>query len=124
MARKTAAQRDAEAAVHEYDDVYLTCRGLQHVWRVVGFYRNNGSVRRVLDCERCGTQRSDDWRLNGERWPSRYQYAPGYQLKGVHVALSDVRREMISRATIFDSESQMIEALTSNGRKRKRAAAR
>ena len=123
MARKSAAQRDAEAAVHEYDDVYLMCRDLRHVWRLVGFYRQNGTIHRVLDCERCTTQRADVWRPSGERVRSNYVYVDGYKLEGVNVDLSDVRREVMSRATVFPSETDMVAALT-NGSKRKRVAKR
>lgn len=119
MARKSAAQRDAEAAVHEYDDVYLTCRDLRHQWRLVGFFRQNGTIHRVLDCDRCGTQRGDVWRPNGERVRNQYAYAEGYRIEGVNVSQFDVRREVMSRAKVYASESDMVQALT-----RKRASKR
>lgn len=104
-----------QQAVRQYDDVYLTCRDLRHVWSLVGYYRDNGVVRRLLDCERCGTQRNDQWKANGERVASSYRYAEQYVMEGGMDAW-EVRREAMHRATIFSSEDHMIQALTSGGR--------
>lgn len=100
-----------DKAVRAYDDVFLTCRDLRHVWRLVGYYREGGTVRRLLDCSRCGTQRNDRWLPNGERVASSYSYAEQYQMQGGMDAW-EVRREAMHRATIYNSEDQMIHALT------------
>lgn len=110
--------------VHSYDDVFLACRDLRHVWQVVGFYRlPGGLVRRVLDCARCGTQRADKWRTNGEREPSGYSYVDGYQLSGGFDTW-EVRKEVMSRATIYKDEREMIAALSSGGTPRVRRSSR
>lgn len=107
-------QNKHQKAVRNYDDVYLTCRDLRHVWRLVGYYREGGSVRRVLDCERCGTQRNDKWMPNGERVTSSYSYAEQYQMEA-GMGTWEVRLESMRRATIYTSEDHMIQALTSGG---------
>ena len=109
-------------AVSGYDDVFLACRDLRHTWQVVGFYRlPGGLVRRVLDCERCGTQRADRWRTNGEREPSSYSYVDGYQLTGGFDTW-EVRKEVMSRATVYKDERAMIDALSGGGTPRLRRA--
>lgn len=110
-----------QTAVRNYDDVFLTCRDLRHVWRLVGYYRDNGAVRRLLDCERCGTQRNDRWSQSGERIASSYNYAEQYRMEGGMDAV-EVRREAMHRATIYTSEDQMIHALTAGGRPQARGS--
>ena len=101
--------------VRTYDDVFLTCRDLRHVWQLVGFYRSdNGVVRRLLDCARCGTQRQDRWRMNGERESSSYSYAEQYQMQNGFDTF-EVRKEVMHRATIYPSEAAMVAALTAGG---------
>lgn len=109
------SQREHAKQVRQYDDVYLTCRDLRHRWQLVGFYRSpDGLVRRLLDCERCGTQRADRWRLSGEREPSSYSYVDGYSVEE-GMDTYEVRKEVLHRATIYNSEAAMIAALTNSG---------
>lgn len=113
-------QRDHAKQVKAYDDTYLTCRDLRHVWQLVGYYRSPGGiVRRLLDCQRCGTQRADRWRPNGEREASSYSYADAYQIESGFDTY-EVRKEVMSRATIYQSEAAMIAALTDAGTPRVR----
>jgi len=105
--------------VRSYDDTYLTCRDLRHVWEVVGFYRADGIVRRLLDCQRCGTQRDDKWTQSGERVASSYSYADEYQLRG-GMDTYEVRLEVMHRATIYKSQAAMVAALTEAGTPRVR----
>ena len=107
--------REHAKQVRAYDDTYLLCRDLRHVWQLVGFYRGtDGTVRRLLDCERCGTERADRWKQSGERVSSSYSYADEYQVPDGFDAY-EVRLEVMHRATIYKSEAQMIEALTKAG---------
>lgn len=108
--------REHARQVRAYDDTYLTCRDLRHVWQLVGFYRSPGGiVRRLLDCQRCGTQRHDRWRTDGQREPSSYSYAESYQMQD-GMDTYEVRREVLHRATIYKSEADMIAALTASGK--------
>ena len=101
--------------VRGYDDVYLTCRDLRHDWGIVGFYRSpDGVVRRLLDCARCGTQRQDRWRLSGERESSSYSYPDDYRVQDGFDTW-EVRKEVLSRATIYNNEAAMVAALTKSG---------
>ena len=98
--------------VRGYEDDYLTCRDLRHLWRVVGYYRSPGGlIQRLLDCERCGTQREDRWRASGERENPRYSYVDGYQMKD-GLDTWEVRKEVISRATVHKDQAAMIAAVT------------
>jgi hypothetical protein len=105
-------------ALREYDDDFLLCRrgNLGHVWEVVGFFRQaDGVVARRLECPRCGTTRTDHWdRTSAERHASTYHYADGYQMKldGDYAGATDVRREVMRRANVFSTESQMLAAVT------------
>ena len=112
MASSTGRSRKHAEIVHGYDDTYLACRDLRHVWQLVGFYRSNGSVRRVLDCGRCGTQRADTWKVNGERVSSAYSYVEGYQVPDGGMDSFEVRKEVLTRATIYKDERDMVAALT------------
>jgi hypothetical protein len=104
--------------VKSYDDTFLDCRDLRHTWRVVGYYRRDGVVRRVIECVRgCGTQRVDNWKRDGQRLQPVYSYANGYQVEG-GMDTYEVRREVMRRATIFASEKAMVEALTASGKPR------
>lgn len=98
----------------QYDDTYLDCRDLRHPWKVVGFYRQAGDIRRILECTRCGTQRNDHWHSDGQREPSSYSYAEGYQVEGGFDTY-EVRREVIRRATIFKSIQHLLDAATAEG---------
>ena len=59
---------NVEVALSTYDETYLECRNLGHVWRVVGYFRGaTGAVLRHLRCQRCETVRVDNWTLSGDR---------------------------------------------------------
>ena len=92
-----------------YDDVFLACRDLRHPWELVGYYRQDGVVRRILECARCGTQRHDKWHNDGEREPSHYNYVEDYQVEGGFDTWA-VRREVIRRAKVHSSLEAMLAA--------------
>lgn len=107
---------DPRTALREYDDVFLACRDIRHRWEVVGYYRANGAVHRLLRCERCETEREVEWDpRTGELLGARYVYPEGYQFTGSvrGVAPADVRREATKRADIAPSRAKLLESLTS-----------
>lgn len=109
-----------EEALGHYDGKYLDCRDLRHAWTRQGYWSDGGRVKRRLRCERCGTERTDVWSFDGrERYAGGYNYADGYLLEGLadHARPSDVRHEIMERATVYDSEQTMFESLV---RRRKR----
>jgi hypothetical protein len=105
-----------------YDDTYLDCRDLRHVWRSVGYWREpDGIVARLLRCQRCETERTDRWdRTSFDRHPSRYHYAKGYEIAMAdgqqRTDAHDVRAEAVRRATVYANESSMLDSLM-KGRK-------
>jgi hypothetical protein len=111
-----ATAKEVAAALHDYDDDYLTCRNLGHYWRVLGYFRGaSGVVARSLECQRCQTVRLDSWEARGGgRIGSRYRYGVDYRLAGVQPAAAEVRIEVLRRATVYASEGEMLAAL-SNG---------
>ncbi len=109
-----------EEALTNYDGTYLDCRDLRHAWIRQGYWSDGGAVKRRLLCERCGTTRTDSWSFDGrERLSGSYDYVEGYLLEGVdgHAAATDVRHEIVSRATVFDSEQSMLESLARRRRR-------
>ena len=124
MPRRPPALREvteAAEALSHYDESYLDCRNLGHVWRVLGYFRGaTGLVLRHLRCQRCETIRVDKWALNGDRVGSQYHHSEGYLIPdlGAPVNSHDVRVEMIRRAVVFASEAEMLASI-SNGRGRR-----
>lgn len=85
MARSNAKMRTARTRATEHrvlvlakmDDINLKCRAFRHSWSVVAWWREDGIKRRLLECERCGSDRED--KLKGFHWKVyRYVYAEGY----------------------------------------------
>ena len=104
-------------ALQDYDETFLECRNLGHVWRIRGYFRGaDGIVARRLECQRCDTGRLDRWGFNGERIGSSYQYVEDYRIPEVRVAAGDVRVEMIRRAVVYASEAEMLDAITTPAR--------
>lgn len=99
-----------------YEAEYLDCRNLGHVWRTVGFFQGEGIIRRRLACQRCETERTDRWSHAGERRSASYRYAEGYKLEGIAPAATQVRLELLRRATIYRSEADMLNAMTTGPR--------
>jgi hypothetical protein len=113
-----------DVALSTYDETFLECRNLGHVWRVLGYFRApTGNVVRHLRCQRCETIRVDAWAFNGDRLGARYHHADGYLITdvGAPIHAHDVRVEMIKRATIYESEADMLASITTP-RPRRRAA--
>jgi hypothetical protein len=77
--------------LHKYSNRFLTCKDLRHVWTVQRAYtehQNSGMVSRILVCKRCGTERTDYFRLDQatermERGYSSYRYPTGFQMAGI-----------------------------------------
>lgn len=110
------ALADPTKALKSLDDEYVQCRDLRHPWEVVGYYRADGGVRRRLKCPRCGTQRIDEWTKSGHRMGTRYEYAPGYQLKGTGGASNEqIRVEVLRRVRVFANENALLQELGVEG---------
>lgn len=105
-------KRAATEALHETSDAFLECRDLHHPWTVVGCYYVGSEVHRKLVCERCDTEATDRWTGRGERIRRTYKYAEGYKLAaGVRITPILVRREVLSRVEVYDSEDQLLKSL-------------
>lgn len=117
---RTAVKRAAET-LSETTQEMLDCRDLRHPWEVVGqpFYVG-AEIRRKLVCLRCGTEATDRWTPKGKRVARAYKYAKGYQAKGVRIRPTDVRREVLKRVEVFDSEDAMMSWMVSGGRRARR----
>jgi len=113
------SHEDSDGAVLDgsYPDTYLDCRTIQHDWHRIGCYHAYGELVRVLHCNRCGTDRHDHWSASGHRMrAATYDYPDDYKLSG-GPALWEVRRESISRMTIYESADALNAAIL-GGRKR------
>lgn len=115
MAKRTLT-KPSGLVLGSYDNTYLGCRDHGHVWDVVGYYRLDGQVRRRMDCLRCGTERLDRWGLDGYRFGSTYHYVEDYVVPededGNRVTTTDVRLEVLARATVYASQDEMLAAMT------------
>lgn len=91
----------------EYDETFLTCRDLMHSWRILGHFRSAGwgSTKRLLRCERCRMERTDDF--DGVVVRHRYDQPEGYRIEDTRVSKADVRKEQLRRAHVFDTEEEM-----------------
>jgi hypothetical protein len=109
-----------EKALRTYDDDFLLCRNIGHLWHPVGFFRApDGVVCRRLECARCESKRTDYWvKDTGERLQGRYTYADGYIVKtdGYAVHAVDVRLETMRRAKVYANEGAMLSAMTDGRR--------
>ena len=122
--RSEAAEQlaDPQDALRAYDETFLECRDLRHPWQALGYYRNNGEVRRALVCTRCGMERTDVWSSGGARVGSNYAQPEGYAIRGTeHVSYAYVRVEVMRRANVYRSENQMRENATAPRRTRRRS---
>lgn len=115
-------RREAGEALHETTKEFLECRDLRHHWSAVGMFWVGAEVHRKLVCERCDTVATDVWSKKGERIQRAYKYPPGYQVKGIRITPIDIRREVLTRVKVYDTEEQLMKSLMTRGTKaRKRA---
>jgi hypothetical protein len=118
--RKAAPPTEAEALASDlanYDGDYLDCRNLGHVWASRGFFRWGNGVRRLLDCQRCGNQRTDTWSSQGERLGAAYTYPEDYKVGWPRTATrADVRIEIVRRAVIYNTQEELLADLTTGRR--------
>lgn len=116
----------AAEALHDSPEEFLDCRDLRHPWQAIGvFYVQKPGkpkeVHRKLVCTRCGTEATDRWKPNGQRIARQYKYVEGYQAEGAHIRPVDVRKEVLTRVTVYATEEDMLTSLFSPSRGRKRA---
>lgn len=106
-----------------YSDTFLMCRDLRHAWDPPSaLWREGRRVCRRIECGRCGTQRIDRWTPSGLREQPSYIYPDNYRMQGDVYPTNEIRLEVMSRLSIFDSEDTMIESAFGNTRKRKASA--
>lgn len=83
----------------QYEESFLECRGLAHAWSSVGFFQDGGYVSRLVRCARCGTEKVQTMRTNGSFVRNRYEHPEGYLIAGGGVTKTDVRYEVLRRAS-------------------------
>lgn len=111
-------KREAAEALHESKDDYLVCRDLRHPWEIQGMFYVDAEIHRRLVCPRCKTVATDRWTPRGVRIARHYQYPKGYQTPGVRIRPVDVRKEVLQRFDVFDTEDDMKASLFNGRRKR------
>jgi hypothetical protein len=112
-----------EGLDHDYPDTYLECRALQHRWKRIGLYHAYGEIVRVLTCERCGCDRRDYWSARGVRLRnSTYDHPDGYSIGNGGVSSHEVRKELISRVQVYDTEAEMRDAIFGTDAQKRRSA--
>lgn len=105
------------SALDDYPATYLACRDLQHAWEIDSWYREGGEIRRVLLCNRCGTERHDRWTRSAERLNGSYVYADDYMVEG-GVDRVDVRLAAMGRARVYASYEEAREAAARRQRRK------
>lgn len=121
---RARAKAESASALGDYDATYLMCRDLRHPWKVIEYWHTAGEVHRLLRCQRkgCGTERTDKWTARGERLQSSYTYPDGYAAaKGEGgVSAEDVRKEVLSRVTVFTDHGEMVASVLRRNQSTKR----
>lgn len=107
--RAKELQHSAEP-LHDYDDNFLDCR-IDHDWKIIGMFHQGNETRRLAICKNCDSDRYQRWMPNGDALPTIYRYADGYQIEGGGVTRRDVRRELMGRRTVYQTEGTMRAAL-------------
>ena len=86
-----------QGKLHGYREEFLQCKDVRHRWEVVEPYRREKKlVQRVLECQRCGTQRIDNYVVLGSQRLARQDRSGavgqgGYGRPLVHDARCDRR---------------------------------
>ena len=81
---KTVQKRAFQDVVESYSGDYLPCRDFGHSWKPVTASKEpNGSIKRVLACARCETERHQILDRKGFVLSNFYTYANGYLIAGV-----------------------------------------
>lgn len=114
---------DPDEALTQYAKQFLVCRDIKHQWKVLGYYRADGEVQRILECVRCETQRTDRWDpRTGERIAAHYDYPDDYQFEGSGGGIPNesVRRAVLSHAKVYDARHLMEAAVRRRERSRTR----
>lgn len=99
-------QKKKSVTIKDIDTGLLECRDLQHSWvhstdfQIQRIDRRIASVRRVLQCTRCGAMRTDHYELPSfHRISSSYVYPEGYLIPGHkgRILVAEVRQEILKR---------------------------
>jgi hypothetical protein len=103
------------AALENYSEIYLQCRGIQHRWEVteelhIAEKLEGGDlVERHLTCENCETLRKDRFLMRADRWKvyrlevlgAVYKYPEDYLMSEMNLAEHPreiLRHEQLRRA--------------------------
>jgi hypothetical protein len=110
---------EPEHTLDQYEDAFLECRGLAHAWSSIGFFQDGGYVSRLVRCARCGTEKVQTMRTNGTFVRNRYEHPEGYLMTSGGVTKSDVRYEVLRRASnqTYGSLAELRKDLTKRSRR-------
>jgi hypothetical protein len=103
------------AALQDYSEIYLQCRGIQHRWEVTNDLHitekmeGGDLVERHFQCENCETERRDRFLMRRDRWSNyrlevlgaQYKYPEGYLMSEMGIAEHPreiLRHEQLRRA--------------------------
>lgn len=108
---QTHAVLNEEEPLSDYNDTFLECRGLSHLWRHVGYFLDGAYVNRMCVCTRCTCQKIQQTTRDGQLIGTKYQHPDDYLIQGSYIERQDVRREQIKRAGINGSMAHSAEEL-------------
>lgn len=99
---KVASPKDVKKVVGNMEEAFLRCRDMGHNWRQSRVTRVPGGFERTLYCSSCKTNRNQLLSRRGVVTHSSYDYADGYQIKGLGRVQADaksvLRLESLNRA--------------------------
>jgi hypothetical protein len=83
MADRKTAQKITDIA-KKYPERLLACRDQGHSWEPIeATWLQDGNIERILGCTRCETRRVQYLDKRGYVIGGHYEYADGYQMKGL-----------------------------------------
>jgi hypothetical protein len=93
-----------EKAVAAMDLDFIVCRDLGHPWRKhnARLIPRDNCYEQTFICPRCGTERVRFLSLSGAILDSHYQYAEGYEVKGIGRLTGSDRDRIRLRAVLSD----------------------
>jgi hypothetical protein len=99
---KVATPKEVRSVVKDMSDEFLQCRDFGHNWRQSRVVKVKGGFERTLYCNTCKTNRDQFLSPRGEVLHTSYDYAEGYQIKGLgrvqSEAKSVLRLQSLNRA--------------------------
>lgn len=80
---KMATRNEVRRVAREMDEAFLRCRDMGHNWRQSRVEKVGRGYERTLYCSGCKTNRMQTLDSRGAVTHTRYDYAEGYQIKGI-----------------------------------------